>query len=208
MGKGVPAFLVKDDLFQERWELKHSSDSGGKGERRDLRTENKRTLGGLAGIFMIMESMKGAGCLRRPWNEEKLSIRIFTANLPDIHFKLVLEDGKREDKSNWKQGFSSSLYLSSIIYAQPRFGNCTLLPVPTPSGNNCTLSFTGGPIMEAGGWEVRWVAIYQLMPSSFSEPRELYSTLCDDIHGKRIWKRGDMCLTGSLCCTAETNTTL
>ena len=199
MGIGVPALLVKDDLFQERWELKRSSDSGGKGEGRDLRTEIKRTLGGLDGIFMIIESMKGEGCLKKPWNEEKLNIRIFITNLPDINLKLVLEGGKWEDKSNQKQSFNSSLYLSSIIYAQPwDLGTAGFCLSPPPS-------FTRRPVTEAGGWEV---AIYQLVPSSLLEPRELCSTLCNDMRGERIWRRGGMCGTGSLCCRAEINTTL
>ena len=42
------------------------------------------------------------------------------------------------------------------------------------------------------------------------EPRELYSTFCDNLYGKRICKKMDMCMciTVSFCCTPETNTTL
>jgi len=34
------------------------------------------------------------------------------------------------------------------------------------------------------------------------------SVLCGELNGKEIQKRGDICISGSLCCTAETNTTL
>ena len=42
------------------------------------------------------------------------------------------------------------------------------------------------------------------------EQRELYSMFCNNLNGKRIWKRMDICIciTESLCCTPETNTTL
>ena len=38
--------------------------------------------------------------------------------------------------------------------------------------------------------------------------QELYSVLCGDLNVKEIQKRGDMFIriTGSLCCTTETNT--
>ena len=32
--------------------------------------------------------------------------------------------------------------------------------------------------------------------------------LCGDLNGKEIQKRGDICISGSLCCIVETNTTL
>lgn len=137
---------------------------------RDPGTENKRTLSGLAGILMIMEPMKGDGVLKRPWilwHEEKLIIRIFTTNLPDIHLKLVLEDGKWEDKGNWKQSFISSPHLPSILSAWNQdLGTAVLCLSPPPSGNTSTLPFTKRPVMAAGSWEVRWVVIYQLMPKS------------------------------------------
>ena len=40
--------------------------------------------------------------------------------------------------------------------------------------------------------------------------RELCSLFCNNLNGKRIWKRTDtcICITESLCCTAETNMTL
>ena len=40
--------------------------------------------------------------------------------------------------------------------------------------------------------------------------RELYSIFYNNLDGKRIWKRMDicMCITESLCCTPETNTRL
>ena len=40
--------------------------------------------------------------------------------------------------------------------------------------------------------------------------RDLHSTFCDNLHGKRIWERMDVyiCITESLCSTAEINTTL
>ena len=40
--------------------------------------------------------------------------------------------------------------------------------------------------------------------------RELCSVFCNNLNGKRIWKRIDTCtcITESLCCTPETNTTL
>ena len=38
--------------------------------------------------------------------------------------------------------------------------------------------------------------------------QELYSLLCDDLYGNGNWKRVDVCETGSLFCTAETNTYL
>ena len=40
--------------------------------------------------------------------------------------------------------------------------------------------------------------------------RELYSMLCGDLNGKEISERKDIHIhiTDSLCCTAETNTTL
>ena len=40
--------------------------------------------------------------------------------------------------------------------------------------------------------------------------RELYSMLCGDLNREEIQKRGDICIriADSLCCTAETNTTL
>ena len=40
--------------------------------------------------------------------------------------------------------------------------------------------------------------------------RELCLILCNNLNGKRIWKRIDtcICITESLCCTPETNTTL
>ena len=39
---------------------------------------------------------------------------------------------------------------------------------------------------------------------------ELYSVLCGDLNGREIQKRGGICIciTESLCCTVETNTTL
>ena len=45
---------------------------------------------------------------------------------------------------------------------------------------------------------------------STAQHRELYSVLCGDLNGKEIQKRGDICIriTDSLCCVAETNTTL
>ena len=36
----------------------------------------------------------------------------------------------------------------------------------------------------------------------------LYLMHCGDLNGKEIQKRGDICVTDSFCCTAETNTTL
>ena len=40
--------------------------------------------------------------------------------------------------------------------------------------------------------------------------RELCSIFCSKVNGKRIWKRINthICITESLCCTPETNTTL
>ena len=40
--------------------------------------------------------------------------------------------------------------------------------------------------------------------------RELYSKFCNSLYGKRIWKRMGMCIcvTESLCCMSEMNTTL
>ena len=40
--------------------------------------------------------------------------------------------------------------------------------------------------------------------------RELYSVICGDLNGKEIQGRGDVCIHAddSLCCIAETNTTL
>ena len=38
--------------------------------------------------------------------------------------------------------------------------------------------------------------------------RELYSVFCAEWNGKEIQKRGDICITDSLFCTVETNTTL
>ena len=40
--------------------------------------------------------------------------------------------------------------------------------------------------------------------------RELYPVFCDNLYGKRTWKRMVMCmcLTESLCCTAEIIATL
>ena len=40
------------------------------------------------------------------------------------------------------------------------------------------------------------------------EHRELYSIFWDNLYQKRILKRMDICITESLCCTPETNTTL
>ena len=42
------------------------------------------------------------------------------------------------------------------------------------------------------------------------EHRELCSVFCNNLNGKRIWKRIDtcICITESLCCTPETNITL
>ena len=39
--------------------------------------------------------------------------------------------------------------------------------------------------------------------------RELYPILCDNLYGRRIWKRMDVCtyITESLCCRAKINTT-
>ena len=43
-----------------------------------------------------------------------------------------------------------------------------------------------------------------------AQHRELYSVFCRDLNGEEIQKRRDtyICLVDSLCCTAETNTTL
>ena len=40
--------------------------------------------------------------------------------------------------------------------------------------------------------------------------REVYSMLCGDLNGKETQNRGGtcICITDSICCTAETNTTL
>ena len=40
--------------------------------------------------------------------------------------------------------------------------------------------------------------------------RELYTIFSDNLHGKRIWKKMDVCvcITESLCCAAEIITTL
>ena len=40
--------------------------------------------------------------------------------------------------------------------------------------------------------------------------RDHCSVLCDDLNGKQIWQRIDafICISGSLCCTSETNTPL
>ena len=40
--------------------------------------------------------------------------------------------------------------------------------------------------------------------------RELCLIFCNNLNGKRVWKRTDthICITESLCCTLETNTTL
>ena len=61
-------------------------------------------------------------------------------------------------------------------------------------------------------WEIE-TDIYTLLyikQITTVEHRELYSILCNDLYGKRVWKRGDMCIcvTDSLCCTSESNTTL
>ena len=59
----------------------------------------------------------------------------------------------------------------------------------------------------------RWVWVVEKCEMSGEptvEHRELYSVLCGDLNGKEIQKRGDICIriADSLCCTAETNTTL
>ena len=41
-----------------------------------------------------------------------------------------------------------------------------------------------------------------------AQHRELCSMLCGDSNGKGIPKRGDICVTDSLCSTAGTNSTL
>ena len=38
--------------------------------------------------------------------------------------------------------------------------------------------------------------------------RELCWILCKNLNGERIWKRIDICIIESLCCTTEANTTL
>lgn len=153
---------IETHKIQERW------GRWGKEEIPGQKTRELRVV--WLGIHMIMEPMKGEGVLKRPWilwHEEKLNIRIFTTNLPDIHLKLVLEDGKWEDKGNWKQSFISSPHLPSILSAWNQdLGTAVLCLSPPPSGNTSTLPFTKRPVMAAGSWEVRWVAIYHLIPKS------------------------------------------
>ena len=93
----------------------------------------------------------------------------------------------------------------------------------------------GGPSSSGNPWELVRKANYQVPPqtnrltnsehslcfnqlSTDSEAqlrilatvqhRELYSILYNNLNGKRIWKRMDMCLciTDPVCCTPETNT--
>ena len=71
-----------------------------------------------------------------------------------------------------------------------------------------------------GGWRDRvWVwdwhahnAIFKIdnQQGPTVQHRELCSIFCNNLNGKRIWKRLDtcICITESLCCTPETNTTL
>ena len=64
-------------------------------------------------------------------------------------------------------------------------------------------------------WHVH-AAIYKMdkQQGPTVEHRELCSVLCNNLNGKRIWKRIDIhvytciCITESLCCTPETGTTL
>ena len=42
----------------------------------------------------------------------------------------------------------------------------------------------------------------------WAQRRELCSILCNNIKSKRIWKRIDKCITETLCCTPEINTSL
>ena len=46
-------------------------------------------------------------------------------------------------------------------------------------------------------------------PGSTVQHRELCSIFCNNLNGKRIWKRMNICVctTESICCTPETNTT-
>ena len=55
-------------------------------------------------------------------------------------------------------------------------------------------------------WYMEWLA----SGGPAVEHRELYPIFCDNLYEKRIWKRIDMgiCITESLCCTAEMITTL
>ena len=45
---------------------------------------------------------------------------------------------------------------------------------------------------------------------TYCAAQELYSVLCGDLNGKEVQKGGDrcICMAGSFCCTAETNTAL
>ena len=38
-----------------------------------------------------------------------------------------------------------------------------------------------------------------------AQHREIHSTLCNNLYGKQIFKRMDICITNSLCCTSETD---
>ena len=53
------------------------------------------------------------------------------------------------------------------------------------------------------------IPIYNIDNQQEPTSQELYSVLCNNLYGKKIWKRMDtcICITESLCCTPETITT-
>ena len=69
----------------------------------------------------------------------------------------------------------------------------------------------GGERLGVWDWHVH-TAIFKIdnQQGPAVQHRELCSILCNNLNGKRIWKRIDTCvhITESLCCTPETNTTL
>ena len=62
--------------------------------------------------------------------------------------------------------------------------------------------------MESQRVRHNWVTEHKQEPPVYH--RELYSVFCNNLHGKRIWKRMDICvcINEPLCCTSVTNKTL
>ena len=71
-------------------------------------------------------------------------------------------------------GFSRQEYWSGLPFPSPNI-QPTILKMDTQQGHNC-----------------------------YSTGKELCSIFFNNLHGKRIWKRLNICITESLCCTSET----
>ena len=79
--------------------------------------------------------------------------------------------------------------------------------------NKCMDNKRGKGGDELGDWDWHIYTIMYKIDNLWQpniQHRELYSMLCGDQNGKEIPKREDICIhiADSLCCTAETNTTL